>query len=339
VKEDLSMTTTVADYGMSPEAIEPAPTAWSELMRRPVAVVSLSVVMVYLLLGLLAFTPFLSHRAKTVLPPLPATATQEAVAEYAPPSLQDFPARLLGTDIQNRSVFYRTLFGARTALTIALLTSILTLGIGVVLGVTAGYFGSWVDDLILWLVATVSAVPWILLVLALGFVLKGFDLNFGGMLGREPDGRPTFVAVPDLMVVILAMGLTDWVGVCRLIRGEVLKQRSLDYVAAAKAMGFSQARVVFRHVLPNTLHLVIITFTLGAVGYVQAEVALTFLGVGISDAPSWGRMIDDAKLELLRGVWWQFAAASVSIGVLSLALSLLGDALRDVLDPRTRTRR
>lgn len=324
------------------EAVDATPSALRVLVGRPIAAVCLVVVGIYIVFAGLAFTPFLRDRAAIPLAPIMVEAVSggtEEKTEYAPPSLREFPARLLGTDIQNRSVFYRTLFGARTALIIAVLTSCLTLGIGVVLGVLAGYFGSWVDDVIMWLVATVSAVPWILLVLALGFVLKGLDLNVGGLLGKEPDGTPSFVPFPELLVVILAMGLTDWVGVCRLIRGEVLKQRSLDYVAAARAMGFSQARIVFRHILPNTLHLVIITFTLGAVGYVQAEVALTFLGVGISEAPSWGRMIDDAKLELLRGVWWQFASATVAIGVLSLALSLLGDALRDVLDPKTRSRR
>ena len=194
------------------------------------------------------------------------------------------------------------------------------------------------DEVVNWLVATFSAVPWILLILAMGFVLRGVDLNFHGWLGHEPDGTPSEVPIPPVAIIVLALGLTDWVGMCRLIRGEVLKQRALDYVSAARAMGFSRRRILFRHIFPNTVHLVIITFTLSAVGYVQAEVYLTFLGIGISDKPSWGRMIDDAKLELLRGVWWQFASATLAIGILCLALSLLGDTLRDVLDPRTRSR-
>lgn len=313
-------------------------TAFQALMGRPVAVVSLAVLAVFVLLGVLSFLPGLQARGAEPLPPL-SLPDGTQVTEYAPPSLQDFPARLLGTDILNRSVFYRTLLGCRTALLIAALTGTVALTIGVTLGVLAGFFGGVVDDVVNWLIATLSSVPWILLVLALGFVLRGTDVNLLGLFGREPDGTPSYVPIPELAIVILAMGLTDWVGVCRLIRAEVLKQRSLDYVAAARALGLSRRRILFRHVLPNTLHLVIITFTLGAVGYVQAEVALTFLGIGISDAPSWGRMIDDAKLELLRGVWWQFAAATFAIGLLCLSLSLLGDTLRDVLDPRTRTQR
>lgn len=319
-------------------AVDPPATAWHALMGRPVAVASLAVLGVFVLLGLSSFLPSLQRRGAEPLPPLTLRDGTQ-LTEYAPPSLQDFPARLLGTDILNRSVFYRTLLGCRTALLIAGLTGSLALAIGVTLGVLAGYFGGVVDDLVNWLIATLSSVPWILLVLALGFVLRGTNVNLFGVLGRDVDGNPTYVPIPELAIVILAMGLTDWVGVCRLIRAEVLKQRALDYVAAARALGLSRRRILFRHVLPNTLHLVIITFALGSVGYVQAEVALTFLGIGISDAPSWGRMIDDAKLELLRGVWWQFAAATVAIAVLCLSLSLLCDTLRDILDPRTRTQR
>jgi ABC-type dipeptide/oligopeptide/nickel transport system permease subunit len=296
------------------------------------------VVALYLLAGLASFVPAFADAAETPLAAIPAAevGADNDVTEYAPPSLRNFPARLLGTDIQNRPVVYRVVYGARTALLITLLTSAIALSIGVLLGLLAGYVGGVVDEVVMWLVSTLSAVPWILLVLSLGFVLRGYDLGFLGAWGRDESGQG--LPIPQLAVVILAMGLTDWVGICRLIRAEVLKLRSLDYVSAARSLGLSEARIMLRHVLPNTTHLVIITFTLGAVGYVQAEVALTFLGIGISDSPSWGRMIDDAKLELLRGVWWQFAAAVGAIGMLCLALSLLGDTLRDVLDPRTRQR-
>jgi peptide/nickel transport system permease protein len=112
--------------------------------------------------------------------------------------------------------------------------------------------------------------------------------------------------------------------------------RGRDFVAAGRALGLGEGRIVVRHVLPNTTHLIIVTFTLGAIQYVQAEVILTFLGIGITEKPSWGRMIDDARLELLRGVWWQVAAATTAIFILCLALSYVGDALRDALDPKLR---
>jgi peptide/nickel transport system permease protein len=160
------------------------------------------------------------------------------------------------------------------------------------------------------------------LVISLAYALQSYE-RLNGVLGGLP-------------VVIIALGLTDWVGLCRLLRGEVLKHRERDYVIAARAAGAGHIRILFQHILPNVFHLVIITFSLSAVGYVQAEVALTFLGLGITSKPSWGRMIDDAKLELLRGVWWQITAATVAIFVLCLALNILGDALRDALDPRLR---
>lgn len=324
---------TTISYPDTPAA-ESNPGAFRLLLSRPLPAISFFLVCGYVLLAVLTLIPAFTRAATDPLLQLDLP-DGTSITEYAPPSLRNFPSRLLGTDIQNRSVFYRTLYGTRTALTITLFASALSLGIGVVLGVSAGYFGGWLDEFVTWLVATFSAVPDVLLLISLGFILKPIDLGFLGWRDADGSGMP----IPELAVIIFALGLTGWVGICRLIRGEVLKLRSFDYVSAAKALGLSEARILFRHVLPNTLHLVIITFTLGAIGYVQAEVFLTFLGLGVSDAPSWGRMIDDAKLELLRGVWWQFASATVAIGVLSLALSLLGDALRDVLDPKTRSRR
>ncbi len=110
--------------------------------------------------------------------------------------------------------------------------------------------------------------------------------------------------------MILPLGLTDWVGLCRLIRGEVIKLRDLDFVVAARALGLGQPRILFRHILPNTFHIILITFSLSSVAYVQVETILAFLGLGITSKPSWGRMIDDSKLELLRGVWWELTAAT-----------------------------
>lgn len=317
--------------------MEGRPGFWRELFSRRWAAVSLGVVGLYVLLAVATVLPGFVRRAEQPLPPT-VMAEGKTVTEFAAPSLRAFPDYLLGTDIQNRSVFWRVLFGTRTALLLTLLTSVLALGLGVTLGVVAGYFGGVFDDVLNWLLATVAAVPWILLVLALTFVLKGVDFNevLGGRLGREPDGSASVVPIPELLIIVLALGLTGWVGVCRLVRGEVLKIRALDYIAAARAVGLSDVRLLRRHVVPNVWHLVIITFTLSAVDYVQSEVVLTFLGVGISDRPSWGRMIDDAKLDLLRGVWWQFASATTAILIVSLALTFLGDALRDVLDPKQR---
>ncbi len=279
--------------------------AWLRLRRRPSTVICLAIVALYLLIGLASFLPVFERKAN------------DSIADdYKPPTLTSFD-RLIGTDIQGRPVIWRLLYGTRVALLITIFASILSLGIGVTLGVIAGYFGGWIDDIIVWLYTTISSIPWILLMIAFVYALKQYDLH-------------------PILMIVLALGLTDWVGICRLMRGEVIKHRDRDYVHAARAAGVGTPRILSRHILPNVFHLVIITFSLNAVTYVQAEVVLTFLGLGITAEPSWGRMIDDAKLELLRGVWWQAVAATAAIGILCLALNILGDALRDALDPKLR---
>jgi len=285
--------------------------AWKRLSRRPSAMICMAIVAIYLLIGLASFLPVFTRKI------------DQAVADgYQGPRLRDDSGRIkfdlwLGTDIQGFPVIWRLLYGTRVALMITIYASILSLGIGVTLGMLAGYFGGWIDEIITWLFTTVSSIPWVLLMIALVYALKGMELD-------------------PVVMIVLALGFTDWVGICRLIRGEVLKHRDRDYVQAARAAGVGTPRILARHILPNVFHLVIISFSLGAVAYVQAEVVLTFLGLGITGRPSWGRMIDDAKLELLRGVWWQAVAATAAIGILCLALNLLGDALRDALDPRLR---
>jgi len=279
--------------------------AWKRLSHRPTSIICMAIVALYLLTALASFLPVFDKKI------------EEPVAEaYQHPTIKKFDL-WIGTDIQGYPVIWRLLYGTRIALIITISASILSLGIGVTLGLLAGYFGGWIDEIITWLFTTVSSIPWVLLMIAMVYALKGIGMD-------------------QLVMIILALGLTDWVTICRLIRAEVLKHRDRDYVQAARAAGASTPRILLRHILPNVFHLVIITFSLGAVAYVQAEVVLTFLGLGITSRPSWGRMIDDAKLELLRGVWWQAVAATVAIGILCLALNLLGDALRDALDPRLR---
>jgi peptide/nickel transport system permease protein len=284
--------------------------AWGQMCKSRWTLTCLIVVIIYVLIGLFSMTPIME-----------AKISQTVGASYDPPRW-GWPGVWFGTDIQGRSVFWRCLYGTRIALMITVATSALSLTIGTVLGAISGYFGGWVDVLIVWLFTTLNSVPWILLVVAMAYALESH-----ATLNEYFSGMP---------VVIIALGLTDWVGLCRLLRGEVLKHRQRDYVLAARAAGAGHLRVLFRHILPNVFHLVIITFSIAAVAYVQAEVALTFLGLGITNKPSWGRMIDDAKVELLRGVWWQITAATVAIFILCLALNVLGDALRDALDPRLR---
>jgi peptide/nickel transport system permease protein len=226
--------------------------------------------------------------------------------------LNDPGGHLLGTDILGRDVLYRTLKGARVALLIGGFTSAIAIPLALLLGVTAGYFGGRWDDLVFFVMSTLASIPSLLLLIAIVMAL----------------GRGTWQ-------VCFALGVTSWVGLSRVSRGETLKLRELDYVQAARALGVSEARILWRHIVPNLFHLVIITFVLLFSGLVISETILSYLGIGVDG--SWGQMIDQARNELAREpiVWWNIAAAGTAIFALLLAVNLVGDALRDVLDPRT----
>ena len=221
-------------------------------------------------------------------------------------------AHLLGTDILGRDVLHLTLKGARVALLIGGLTSLIVIPLALFFGMSAGYFGGRIDDVVFFIVSTLASIPSLLLLIALILAL-----------GRGP------------VQVCIAMGVTSWVGFSRVVRGETLKLRELDYVQAARALGASEWRILWRHILPNLMHLVVITFVLLFSGTVLSEAILAWLGIGIDG--SWGQMIDQARDELAREpiIGWNLGAASAALFSLILAVNLLGDAVRDILDPRT----
>ena len=249
----------------------------------------------------------------------PIRWSQEVGSQYESPSREN----LFGTDIFGQSVLRKTLYGTKTSITVALFASFISLAIGVPLGAIAGYFRGFIDEVIVWLYSTLSSIPYILLILAFAVVLRDKTV-FGHKLA-------------GITTVYLAIGLTSWVGICRLIRGEVIKHTNREYILAAKSYGCSSSRIIFKHLLPNVFHLIIIDFSLRFVGFIHAEVILSFLGLGEPTRPSWGAMINDARIELARGVWWQMAAATLAIFFISLTLNIFGDALRDSLDPKLRT--
>jgi peptide/nickel transport system permease protein len=218
----------------------------------------------------------------------------------------------LGTDILGRDVLLLGLQGAKVALLVGGLTCAIAIPLALVFGVPAGWFGGRLDDAVFFVVSTLASMPSILLLIALVTAI-----------GRGP------------VQVCVALAVTGWVGFCRLARGETLKIRELDYVQAARALGVSEARILWRHVLPNLTHLVVITFVLSFSQLVLSEAVLSWLGLGLDG--SWGQMIDQARAELSREpvIWWNLGTASVALFGLILAVNRVGDALRDVLDPRT----
>ena len=224
-----------------------------------------------------------------------------------------YPSRhWLGTDMIGRDVFYLTLKGARVALLIGGLTSLIAIPLALLFGISAGYFGGRIDDVVFFLMTTLASMPGLLLLIALIMVM----------------GKST-------LAVCVALAVTGWVGFCRVSRGETLKLRELEFVSAARALGVSESRIILRHILPNLMHLVIITFVLMFSGLVLSEAILSWLGIGVDG--SWGQMIDQARNELSRDpiVWWNIAASGFALFILILAVNFVGDALRDVLDPRT----
>jgi peptide/nickel transport system permease protein len=223
----------------------------------------------------------------------------------------------MGTDGVGNDVLYRTFKGARTAFIIGGLTSLISTPIALLMGMIAGYYGKWRDDIIQYVYTVLSSVPSILLLITLVLVL----------------GR-------GLAQICIALGITRWVGLCRLARGETLKHRDREYVRGAKALGVSDFRLLMRHILPNMLPIVIISVTLGFSGLILSEAVLSYLGIGVdAEIGSWGNMIDAARDELAREpvIWWNLTAASVAMFILVLAFNVFGDALRDAIDPRLRS--
>ena len=230
-------------------------------------------------------------------------------ARYQPPSF----AHPMGTDNLGRDVALRLVQGARIAFHVGIMTSLIAIPLGVLLGLFGGYFGGRVDSLVVWLCATVASMPGLLFILAVSMVVGQ------GLIG-----------------IYLGIGLTTWVGVCRTIRAEVMKHRAKAYVQAARVLGYSHLRIMFRHILPNVAHIILIQFSIRFPGAVSTEVFISFLGIGVQGEPSWGIMINNARLRLWQGVWWEMTFVTLAIFILVLVFNHLADYLRDRLDPALR---
>ncbi|MCL1921299.1 MAG: ABC transporter permease [Kiritimatiellaeota bacterium] len=229
------------------------------------------------------------------------------------PRAEGEPLYLLGSDNLGRDVAQRLIQGTRIAFHVGILTSLIAIPLGVLLGCLGGFFGGRTDSLVVWLCATVASMPGLLFILAVAMVV-----------GKGLAG------------IYLGIGLTTWVSVCRNVRGEVIKHRNRTYVLAATVLGYGNLRVMFRHILPNVAHIILIAFSIRFPASVATEVFISFLGIGVQGEPSWGIMIDNARLRLWQGVWWEMTFVTLAIFLLVLAFNHLADALRDLLDPALR---
>ncbi len=241
---------------------------------------------------------------------------------------------VFGTDRTGNDVLLQALKSVRTAFVIGTIATIATLPFAVVLGVLAGYFKGWVDEVIQYLYTTLTSVPNVLLIAACVLMVQVF-------LDKNPEAFETGVERSDLKIFLLCviLGLTGWATLCRLVRGETLKLRELEFIQAATAFGVSHARIMTRHIVPNVMHLVLITTVLNFSDLILYEAVLTYVGVGVDPSMnSFGGMINLARNEMSRDpvVWWSFAAAFGFMVALVLAANLYADAVRDAFDPRSR---
>ena len=251
---------------------------------------------------------------------------------FEPPSSRHW----LGTDYLGRDVFLRAVFASKTAVKVGVIASLISAFVGVLLGMLAGYYGGKTDDFTVWIYSTFASMPSLLFILAFALLVsKGF---------LSPTLEHSFALLakalrtePGMLAVYLGIGLTGWVALCRVVRAETMKLRDRQYVMAAKALGLSDFRILTGHILPNLAHLIIVYFTMRFAYAVMTEVIVSYLGLGVQFEPSWGVMIADGQERLWRGIWWEVGGATAFMFLLVLALNLLGDALRDALDPRLRT--
>ncbi|MFB9244785.1 ABC transporter permease [Massilia antarctica] len=240
-----------------------------------------------------------------------AIIEEQGAAITAPP-----PPRLatlaFGADKWGHDVLLKTIKGGETSIVVGLAAALLAVALGTLFGAFSGYFGGVVDDLFNWLYNVFTSIPPILMILAVAAVLQHKGVT----------------------TIVLILGLTGWTGPYRLIRAEYMKHKGREYVMAADAIGASHWRKMFSHIFPNVSHVALVQLSILAVGFIKAEVILSFLGFGVPvGVVSWGSMLNEAQNELILGKWWQLTAAATAMALLVTAFSLLTDALRDALDP------
>ena len=239
---------------------------------------------------------------------------------------------VFGTDKVGEDVFYQALKSIRTGLVIGCLTTLVMLPLAIMFGIMAGFFKGWIDDLIQFTYTTLNSIPSVLLIAASILMVQVYMTNhaedFNNLLVRA-DMR--------LLFLCLILGVTSWTGLCRMLRAETLKLREMEYVQAAQALGVKPAMILYRHILPNVMHIVLISVVLDFSSLVLAEAVLSYINIGVDPTThSWGNMINSARLEMAREpvVWWSLAAAFAFMFSLVLAANLFADSVRDAFDPR-----
>jgi peptide/nickel transport system permease protein len=305
--------------------LNPWQLAWRRFRKHKVAVIALGgfiLIFAYIWLGGLVF-------ARGTCVPIDKYVTGEAYAncndtsmKLQPPS----PEHPFGTDTIGRDILARTIYGGQISLSIGIFAALVEVIVGVFVGAIAGYFGRWVDDLLMRITEAMLIIPSLFLLIVLGKALGG-KVPEVEILGRSFSG--------SVVIIILVIGLTSWMYLARIVRANVLSLKELDYISASRALGVSDARIIFKHLLPNTIAPIIVSATLGVSGAILSEAYVSFLGLGVQNpTASWGSMLDSAVKYIQTAPWlWFFPGLLILLTV--LCINFIGDGLRDALDPRS----
>lgn len=244
-----------------------------------------------------------------------------------------FPrSHIMGTDKTGGDIFYKILKGTRTAIIVGLVTTLISVPFAMAFGITAGFYGGLIDDIIQFIYTTISSIPSILLITSLILIVNNLFKNSSSN-GVQIMGESL------LLGLCIILGIVGWSGLCRLLRAETLKIKELDFVQAARALGTSNVNIIFKHIIPNVMHIILISFILHFSGLVMVETVLSYLNIGVPPTiGSWGRILNEARNELSRDpiVYWPLFASFLAMLVLILAVNFLGDVIRDALDPKLR---
>lgn len=217
-----------------------------------------------------------------------------------------------GTNVIGSDVFTRTIYSTKVAFEVGFTVAILSTIVGAILGSLSGYYsGTWIDSVILWLMGVLDSIPFYLFVAAVAFALK--DNPFA---------------------MHIAMISTFWTGTSRVIRGEVIKLKGQEFVEAARSIGVTENKIIFKHIMPNTSHILLVQSTIAFVAAIKSEVILSFLGLGVKDGVSWGLMISESTQDVLAGHFNNFLASSIFLFVLVIAFNMFSDSMQDALDPK-----
>jgi peptide/nickel transport system permease protein len=299
--------------GESKAALTPRQLVWRRFRRHRMAVLGATGALLLLIFIIGGSIIFPESRANET----------DLVRRLAPPS----SVHWFGTDSVGRDVFVRIIYGGQISLFIGALAVLMSISLGTVIGGVAAYYGGWVDALLMRFTEAMLAIPSLFLLIVLAKFI-GRNVGQVTIMGRTFSG--------SIGIVILVIGLTSWMYLARIVRANVLSLKELDYVSASRALGASDTRIFFSHLVPNTLGAIIVSATLGLAGAILTEAYVSFLGLGVQQPTStWGNMMQQAQSFLIRGAWWMWVFPSLFIIFIILCINLLGDGLRDAFDPRS----